>query len=492
MAGHKSGEIKRVLCEIVDVRETNSMEIQLSQTAFEILKPPGQNLSSNYGPINLNRALTPNSDFGITIGVNLAHKLGISKGDFIEIFNNGESLFFIPILKHELRSFFYHSVGADNPRVILLSSHAEFEPFTREVATQIHHRLEAGSIPSRRIEAREQSILWHNQINATISRYDVDITRNKGTPERIGTKLVNKNLSYRILSEMYFQLISQYLSSKKTVIVMDIHGIATQSSTGIIHPMIIVGDAFARNPLVEKFTNTIRLASKSRISDLWIVYRPPWGSVEHSLQLVKKSRNIPVIIEIRRDLRDDPETRDHLITLISRALEELVEFSDHYLFTTKKILYRRYLDSDLEGIRKIYIDAYQKLYGTQAEQYADQFLQLFKSASDEQVAGELFVAEKNNRIKGFAVIHEEPANDWKFGPIAVKPLLQHKGIGSQLLQLCIDFARSQGVQQFYLKVHEHNHAAIKLYEKFGFKTAQTFPSDIDGKNFLKMVLDLRP
>ncbi|MHA1277812.1 MAG: GNAT family N-acetyltransferase [Candidatus Helarchaeota archaeon] len=491
MVNSKSGEFRRILCKIAEVKELSSMEIQLSQKALEILKTSRKNLSSNYGTVTLNCISNPKSDFDIIIDLNLTQKFGIDKGDFVEILNNDESLFFIPLLKTELRSFFYTNYGAENPRVILLSSHAEFEPFTREIATQIYHRLEASSIPSQRIAIRERVLDWKSQINATISRYEVDITRIRGIPEKIGTKLVNKNLSYRILSEIYFQLISQYLSSEKRVIVVDIHGIATRSSTGIIHPMVIIGDAFLRSLLVKKFTDTIFSASKILIPNLWIVYRTQWGAVEHSLQLVKKAGNIPIIIEVRRDLREQSETRDALVNLISEAIKDLVKYSDLYIFEDKKIIYRKFLESDLENIRKIYIKAFEWLYGNQTDEYAELFLKLFRTALKINVKGELFVAEKNSRIKAFAVIHQEPNNTWKFGPIVVVPRMQRKGIGIQLLRLCIDFARSQGVEQIYLQVHEHNRAAINLYTKFGFTITQSVPSNIPDKKYLKMTLNLK-
>ncbi len=492
MVTTRAREMRRVLCEISEVAELASQDLHLSEKAIKILDLDGEKQSSNYGLIMLNEYTIPNSDFGAKINSNLAQKLGLSKGDYLEILKIDGTLVLTPILKNKLRPYFYNSYGADKPRVILLSSHAEFEPFTREVATRIHERLEESAIPSRRIEIRKHSLNGECPINVTISRYEVDITRKKGTPEKIGTKLVNDNLSYRILSEIYFQLILEYLPSEKPLIVVDIHGIATRSSTGILHPMVIIGDAFTRNLLVKKFRDTIYAISKARIPNFWIVYRPPWGSVEHSLQLVKSSGNIPIIIEIRRDLRDDMTTRKHLISLIVEALVKLVEDLEIYISTDKKIIFRRFVESDLAQIRRIYLKAYEPIYGAQTGEQADLFLSLFKSALKEDVEGKLFVAEKNNRVKGFAVIHKEPTDAWKFGPIAVVPYLQHRGLGAQLLQLCVDFIRSRQVKQFYLKVHEDNQAAINLYNKFGFKMIQTLPSNIEGKNYLKMVRDLSP
>jgi RimJ/RimL family protein N-acetyltransferase len=43
-----------------------------------------------------------------------------------------------------------------------------------------------------------------------------------------------------------------------------------------------------------------------------------------------------------------------------------------------------------------------------------------------------------------------------------------KGIGSALLQACIDWARAEKIHKIELRVWPHNTPAIALYEKFGF------------------------
>lgn len=151
------------------------------------------------------------------------------------------------------------------------------------------------------------------------------------------------------------------------------------------------------------------------------------------------------------------------------------------------INFRKFKKKDLEQLHNIYLLGFSNLYGENAEQYANQFLKLYQSALLKGIEGELFVAEKKGKIIGFAVIHKETPKDYKFGPIVVVPSAQHQGTGSQLLQMCINFARSKRAKQFYLKVHENNLAAINLYKKFGFSITETFPSDLDGIDFVKMV-----
>ncbi len=44
-----------------------------------------------------------------------------------------------------------------------------------------------------------------------------------------------------------------------------------------------------------------------------------------------------------------------------------------------------------------------------------------------------------------------------------------RGIGSELMKLCLDFAKGAGYKQIYLETFDNMKPAIKLYEKTGFK-----------------------
>ncbi len=52
--------------------------------------------------------------------------------------------------------------------------------------------------------------------------------------------------------------------------------------------------------------------------------------------------------------------------------------------------------------------------------------------------------------------------------MGVDPRHRRGGVGSALLQACIDWARERGAHKIALQVWPQNAAAIALYEKFGF------------------------
>ena len=55
-----------------------------------------------------------------------------------------------------------------------------------------------------------------------------------------------------------------------------------------------------------------------------------------------------------------------------------------------------------------------------------------------------------------------------------------RGIGSQLMQMMIDFAKQTGVEILYLEVRSDNERAISLYKKFGFSKIGAY------ENFFKI------
>lgn len=83
--------------------------------------------------------------------------------------------------------------------------------------------------------------------------------------------------------------------------------------------------------------------------------------------------------------------------------------------------------------------------------------------------GFIFFYQKEGEIIGtFALIK---VNDTVFelGKMAVTEAFQGKGIGQELLQYCIDFARNKSIQKIILYSNRSLENSIYLYKKYGFK-----------------------
>lgn len=78
----------------------------------------------------------------------------------------------------------------------------------------------------------------------------------------------------------------------------------------------------------------------------------------------------------------------------------------------------------------------------------------------------MLVAEDEGALIGMATLKKKgPA---ELGML-VAPGSRGKGVGTALVEACIDWARSNGHYKITLQVWPHNTAAIALYERYGFE-----------------------
>jgi len=78
----------------------------------------------------------------------------------------------------------------------------------------------------------------------------------------------------------------------------------------------------------------------------------------------------------------------------------------------------------------------------------------------------MFVAVAEGRVVGTADVKWAGASE--IG-MAILPEWRRSGIGSALLEALISWCEDSGSHKMELQVWPHNHAAIALYEKFGFE-----------------------
>lgn len=80
-----------------------------------------------------------------------------------------------------------------------------------------------------------------------------------------------------------------------------------------------------------------------------------------------------------------------------------------------------------------------------------------------------FVAEKDNLVLGYVGI-SAILDEGYITNVAVFPEARQQGVASTLMNSLFDFAKENSLSFISLEVRESNHAAISLYNKFGFKT----------------------
>jgi GNAT superfamily N-acetyltransferase len=88
--------------------------------------------------------------------------------------------------------------------------------------------------------------------------------------------------------------------------------------------------------------------------------------------------------------------------------------------------------------------------------------------------GIAFVAERDGKIIGHAVL--VPTEDEKDVDVTifVHQDFQNRGIGQQLMEFAIDFARKKGYRGMMLVTERTNKRAIHIYKKLGFEVVDPY------------------
>ena len=82
--------------------------------------------------------------------------------------------------------------------------------------------------------------------------------------------------------------------------------------------------------------------------------------------------------------------------------------------------------------------------------------------------GFIFYAKLNGDIVGTASLLKKSETIFELGKMAVSGKAQGFGIGTLLLDHCLNFAREKGIQKIILYSNTMLETAINLYRKYGF------------------------
>lgn len=82
--------------------------------------------------------------------------------------------------------------------------------------------------------------------------------------------------------------------------------------------------------------------------------------------------------------------------------------------------------------------------------------------------GFIFYAKMNNQIVGTASLLKKTENIFELGKMAVTDNAQGQGIGTILLEHCLNVAKQKSIQKLVLYSNTKLESAIHLYRKYGF------------------------
>jgi putative acetyltransferase len=86
-----------------------------------------------------------------------------------------------------------------------------------------------------------------------------------------------------------------------------------------------------------------------------------------------------------------------------------------------------------------------------------------------------FVVEYDNRVLGgggVAQLDNFEGNICELQKMYFSPEIRGKGLGSKLISICLDKAKEIGFEKCYLETLPYMEAAVKLYNKYGFKNLE--------------------
>lgn len=128
---------------------------------------------------------------------------------------------------------------------------------------------------------------------------------------------------------------------------------------------------------------------------------------------------------------------------------EIIEFSDEYSEAIKTLNY--------EWLTKYFkIEEGDKIsLNNPKEQIIDK-------------GGYIFYAKLNDKIIGTASLLKKTETVFELGKMAVTEDAQGLGIGTLLLEYCLDFAKEKHIQTLILYSNTQLESAIHLYRKYGF------------------------
>lgn len=104
--------------------------------------------------------------------------------------------------------------------------------------------------------------------------------------------------------------------------------------------------------------------------------------------------------------------------------------------------------------------------------------------------GEIFFALYKDDVIGTVAIKKTAPKTYEVLKMAVTEKFQSRGVGKLLMNKVVDYAKSKKATALQLGTSRKLEGAMRLYESFGFKVADTEPSLEYERSTIRMTLDL--
>jgi putative acetyltransferase len=90
--------------------------------------------------------------------------------------------------------------------------------------------------------------------------------------------------------------------------------------------------------------------------------------------------------------------------------------------------------------------------------------------------GAIFLAQLDDEIVGTVAMIKTGDREFELAKMSVTPAVQGRGAGNLLALAAIDYARRQNARVVWLESNRKAEAALRLYERVGFREVPLIPS----------------
>lgn len=104
--------------------------------------------------------------------------------------------------------------------------------------------------------------------------------------------------------------------------------------------------------------------------------------------------------------------------------------------------------------------------------------------------GYIWIAEAGGAPVGSAALIKEQEGEYELAKMAVTPSYRGKGISKLLIETCLEKAKEVGARKLMLFSNHQLQAALKLYEKYGFRHVEIHHSPFETADVrMELVLE---
>ncbi|HMB00563.1 MAG TPA: GNAT family N-acetyltransferase, partial [Spirochaetota bacterium] len=154
---------------------------------------------------------------------------------------------------------------------------------------------------------------------------------------------------------------------------------------------------------------------------------------------------------------------------------------------TDSIIIRNFEPKDNDAVYALILSILETEYSDlSAEAYLDDIGNI--TANYQNDGDHFFVCEDNNRIIGTVAVKQEDKKTALLRRLFLNPNYRGKGIGKQLIQTAIDFAKSKKFKMIYFDGNNHMLHIKSILEKVGFKLKEDI--NLPGVEIFKLYYPL--